>query len=270
MTLPIDLVLVRHGQSEGNLAKRRSEGGDDSAYTDEFLNRHSASFRLTKLGRRQTQRTSEFLRNEFYKDGVGFDRLSTSDYIRAIETSGYLQLPNAEWLTDFYLTERDWGELDIYSENERRKKFSAELRRREVEPFFWRPPNGESFAQLCLRVDRVLDTLHRTASKKPKLLVCHGEVIRAFQVRIERLSQARFKELIFSKKSEDRIHNCQVVHYTRRDPDSKKIFPYAGWVRWIRPTDTPITTSGWREIVRPRYSNADLLEMANRIPIMVE
>jgi NAD+ kinase len=264
MTLPIDLVLVRHGQSEGNAAKRLSEAGDHSAYTDAFRDRHSASFRLTERGRKQAVRAGELLKQEFIKEGIGFDRHITSEYVRAMETAGLLDLPGADWLCDFYLTERDWGELDICPENEREEKFGADLRRREVEPFFWRPPNGESFAQLCLRIDRVLDTLHRECADKRVLMVCHGEVMRAFQVRIERMSQLRFKELIFSRDANDSIHNCQIVHYTRRNPVKGRLAPYAGWVRWLRPTATPPTSSGWKEITRPRYDNASLLAVVER------
>ena len=272
MTLPIDLVLVRHGQSEGNLAKRRSEAGDHSAFTKEFRRRHSASFRLTIKGREQAQQAGEFLRKEFTGEGIAFDRYYTSDYLRAMETAGGLELPNASWYRDFYLTERDWGELDIYPEDERERKFMVELRRRKVEPFFWKPPNGESFAELSLRIDRVLHTLHRECSDKRVIIVCHGEVMRAFQVRLERLSQERFKELVSSRNRDDRIYNCQILHYTRRYPFDKSlpVLPYAGWVRWIRPTGTSITSSDWREIKRPRYSNAELLEIVSRTPAMVE
>ncbi|MCR4333693.1 MAG: histidine phosphatase family protein [Patescibacteria group bacterium] len=270
MTLPIDLVLVRHGQSEGNKAKRLSEAGDDSAYTDDFLIRHSAGFRLTDKGREQALQTGKFLRKDWFGNYTGFNRYITSEYLRAMETAGHLQLPGAEWYCEPYLTERDWGELDIYPENERQERFGAELQRREIEPFFWRPPNGESFLGLCRRVDRVLDTLHRECSDKHVLIVCHGEVMRAFQVRIERISQVRFKELMLSRKSEDRIYNCQVVHYTRANPADGALSPYAGWVKWTRPTDTPVTTSGWQKIIRPpHYSNEKLLEVVSRTPAMI-
>ena len=43
----MDLVLVRHGQSEGNVARSRSMMGDHSLYVGEFLNRHSSLWRLT-------------------------------------------------------------------------------------------------------------------------------------------------------------------------------------------------------------------------------
>lgn len=264
MTLPIDLLLVRHGQSEGNAAKRLSEAGDHSAFSEAFRNRHTSSFRLTDRGQRQATKAGAYLREAYFK-GDGFDRYYTSEYIRAQETAALLALPHAEWFCDFYLTERDWGELDNCPESERAEKFSDALARREVEPFFWRPPNGESFAQLCLRVDRVLHTLHRECSDKRVLIVCHGEVMRAFEVRLERMPQERFKELVFSDVSEDRIHNCQILHYTRRDPfGQKRLMPYLGWKQWIRPTDEPMRFSGWHEIRRARHSNASLLRIVEK------
>ena len=54
--LPVDLVLVRHGQSEGNVANRRAERGDKRIFTPEFRLRHSSSFRLTDLGRSQAEK----------------------------------------------------------------------------------------------------------------------------------------------------------------------------------------------------------------------
>jgi NAD+ kinase len=267
--LPIDLVLVRHGQSEGNLAKRRSEAGDHSAYTPEFLDRHSASFRLSALGREQALLAGDWIKNHLCSNGICFDRYITSEYTRAMETAALMNLPNARWYCDFYLTERDWGELDVCSERERHEKFGAAMHRRKVEPFFWRPPNGESFAQLCLRVDRVLHTLHRECGDKRVVIVCHGEVKQAFRVRLERMSQVKFKEVIFSDKREDRIYNCQVTHYTRRNPESGELSKYANWVRSVQPTDNPVWTSGWRKIERPKYSNEELLEVVSRVPAMV-
>ncbi len=48
--LPYELILVRHGESEGNLAQARSKRGDMSAYTPEFRRKHSSSYRLTDKG----------------------------------------------------------------------------------------------------------------------------------------------------------------------------------------------------------------------------
>ena len=269
MSTPLDLYFVRHGQSEGNAAKRLSEAGDSSAFSADFRDRHSSSFRLTDLGYQQARAAGIFLRQNVLGQDFVFDRMYVSEYARAQETAGLLGLPGANWLCDPYLTERDWGDADNLPDDERKKRFGEALKKREVEPFFWRPPNGESFSDLCLRVDRVLDTLHRECSDKRVIIVCHGEVMRAFQVRLERLSQVRFRDLIFSDRSEDRIHNCQITHYTRRDPSSGQIRPYAGWVKWTRPAEEGSPSSDWSTIRRTTYSNADLLHLVRQIPRMV-
>lgn len=263
--LPYELVLVRHGQSEGNAAKRKSERGDNSAFTDEFRNLHSSSFRLTELGVNQAKAAGEYITKEFYQNGIGFDRYITSEYLRAMETAGELRLPHSEWYAEYHLRERDWGELDNCPEDERAEKFGEALHRREVEPFFWRPPNGESFADLSLRVDRVLHTLHRECADKRVIIVCHGEVMWAFRVRIERMSQQRFKKLHLSKDSKDRIHNCQLIHYTRRNPTTGKLAESANWFRMIRPAEKLPVLQSWETIVRPKYTSRDLLKAVDEI-----
>lgn len=266
MTLPRNLVLIRHGQSEGNIAKRRSEEGDHSAFSPEFRMRHTESFRLTDRGRSQAERAGQWLR----ENGLGsFDRYMVSAYTRAAETAALLALPNAEWMLSPYLTERNWGDIDNVPQDELLALHGEALLGRDVEPFFWRPPNGESFLDLCLRVDRVLDTLHRECSEQDVVIVCHGEVMRAFQVCLERLTQSEFKDLILSQKDWDRIHNCQIVQYSRWDPSSRGLWHHADWVRIIRPTDSPARQSEWRTITRHRRTNEELLEMVNRSPAML-
>lgn len=105
---PYELILVRHGQSEGNLAVSRSEKGDLSSYTPEFKNKHSSSYRLTDKGVKQAKVTGEWIRENI---GDQFDRYYTSEYVRAMETAAHLGLPNAQWYTEIVLRERDKGTI---------------------------------------------------------------------------------------------------------------------------------------------------------------
>lgn len=266
MTLPIDLILLRHGQSEGNLAKRMSEAGDPTAYDNLRKDRHTRSFRLTELGRQQAERAGVWIRKEF----PHLDRFIVSEFARAMETAALLGLPGANWYSNFFLTERDWGEYDSCSEQEREERFGKALAMQDIEPFFWRPLNGESLSELCLRLHSLLGTLHRECGDKQVILVCHGEVMWAFRVLIERMSQKRFKELHLSKEPLDRIHNCQVLHYTRRDPASGRIAKHANWMRMVRPSEDPVWHSGWQSIVRPTYSNEELLAIVEGYPRVLE
>jgi len=84
---PMELVLVRHGQSEGNEAVARSKKGDLSAYVPDFQKKHSSSYRLTDKGLLQARVAGRYIREHVSEK---FDRYYTSEYVRAMETAGLL------------------------------------------------------------------------------------------------------------------------------------------------------------------------------------
>jgi hypothetical protein len=69
-----EVVLVRHGESEGNVAFNRSMAGDHSLYSGEFLERHSSLWRLTDRGRAQALTTGEWMRANVDLDFDAFVR----------------------------------------------------------------------------------------------------------------------------------------------------------------------------------------------------
>jgi broad specificity phosphatase PhoE len=259
MGMPNDLVLVRHGESEGNKAVTASKQGDNSYYTQKFKDRHNSTWRLTDFGREQAKKAGSWIKHNI---SSSFDRYYTSEYLRAVETAAYLDLQDAMWMREFYLRERDWGEMDCISREERRQKYGESLERRKKESFVWWPPAGESIAQICLRVDRKLDTLHRECDGKRVIIVCHGEVMWAFRVLIERMTLDRFRELDESSNPFDTIHNCQIIHYTRNNPLTGNCEQYINWMRTVVPWDISLSSNTWQKIERERYSNKDLLAYA--------
>ncbi len=265
--MPVDCVLVRHAESEGNAAQHASQKGDSRHYTDEFRARHSSSWRLTDRGIHQAEAAGAWIRANL--NGGRFDRAYVSPYIRALETAARLNLPDVRWRQNLYLRERDGGDLEPLTDTERRQQFTHTLERRQTEPFFWTPPNGESIADTCGRIDRVLETLHRECSDKSVILVLHGETMWAFRVLIERWSSQRFVERHTSKKPEDRIHNCQVIHYTRRDPDTGTLAPHYTHVRSVNPTAEPPIRNVWEPIIRETFSSDDLLAYVQQTPRMI-
>jgi NAD+ kinase len=262
MTMPFDLVLVRHGESEGNVANRRSRRGDDSHFTEEFLKRHSSSWRLTEKGRTQATTAGAWIRENI---APTFDRCYTSEYLRAMETAALLGLEHVRWYPEFYLRERDWGVLDVMSQTQRIEEHAEALKRREADPLFWTPPNGQSMADLCLRVDRVIDTMHRECADKSVVIVCHGETMLAFRVRLERMRHERFRELCASRDPHDQIGNCQVLHYTRREPGRSTLAAHLDWMRSVNPTDPTLSSNEWQRIERRSLVNDDLLAYVERM-----
>jgi broad specificity phosphatase PhoE len=266
MTMPIRLVLVRHGESEGNFANARSRKGDNSLFTPEHTDRHDCAWRLTDSGICQAKAAGAWIRSN-YNNGGMFDRHFVSVYVRAMETAAHLDLPNADWCMTLHLRERDWGDFTFKTDEERRTSFAENLERRRMSALFWEPPNGESIANVCeTRVFRMLDTLHRECSDKRVIMVLHGDLMMAFRIVLEHLSPQQFAEIDCSRDPLDRIHNGQVIEYTRRNPETGRLDHACRWMRSVNPTDLSTSRNVWQPIAGETYSNAQLLALAQRSP----
>ncbi|MBN1325894.1 phosphoglycerate mutase family protein [Candidatus Falkowbacteria bacterium] len=266
MAMPNDLVLVRHGESEGNVIKHAQEQDKKIKIPAAYYERHSTDWRLTKLGVKQAKMAGKWLRENV---DMQFDRYYTSSYNRAKETAAHLQLPNAHWFPTPYLGERNWGILDQYPVEVRIKKFQADFKSKEINAFYWAPPRGESMVQICMRVDRVLDTLHRECDGKRVIIVCHGEIMWAFRIRIERMTVEQFLGLDQSENPFDRINNCQIIHYTRKDPQSKKVTSHMDWMKSVCPTNLSLSRNEWVKVTRHSFTNEDLLQEAEKIKRLI-
>lgn len=256
--LPIDLIVIRHGESEGNVVNRASRKGDTSLFTPEFRNRHSREFRLTNNGIKQAQIAGDWL-----KQHVDFpiDRFLVSDYIRAKETAYELNIEGATWSVEYQLRERDMALMDNLSSEEKERLYAVEAKQHQLDPFLSIPAGGgESVAALCLRLKAdTIAHLARDYSSMRVAMVCHGHVMRALQLELLQLGHDDFLRLDGSKDPKDKIRNCQIMWYTRRDPRNGRVqgsHLYA-W-RSLSPEDQAQTDTGWIKIERKRLTNAEL------------
>eukprot|EP00320_Phaeocystis_rex_P019203 CAMPEP_0119084258 /NCGR_PEP_ID=MMETSP1178-20130426/128923_1 /TAXON_ID=33656 /ORGANISM="unid sp, Strain CCMP2000" /LENGTH=347 /DNA_ID=CAMNT_0007067209 /DNA_START=35 /DNA_END=1078 /DNA_ORIENTATION=- len=265
-----ELVIVRHGESEGNVAYEASVAGDHSMYSGAFLERHSALWRLTEKGEDQAKIAGEWLRSNIKcsSDKRQFDCHFTSEYVRAMETAGLLGLPGARWRPEVMLRERDWGEYDLCSQQQRREAFEDYEARRRRESLFWAPPGGESLAQVVQRVDAFLLFINRRFAGGRVIIICHGELMWAFRLRFERLSQLRYREMQAERCSRQKIHNGQIIVYSRRCPETAKLHSSFRFQRFVCPWDVSRSGGdGWRPIERSGgLSGAELLAQARSFP----
>ncbi|KEP64153.1 UNVERIFIED_CONTAM: phosphoglycerate mutase family protein [Hammondia hammondi] len=307
--MPVDLVLVRHGQSEGNLAQRLCRqqqqnsgtlcGSNDplsastssvrdnasaelgmGVWSKEFRERHNSLYRLTDKGRMQAAVAGRWIRSHV---ATLFDKYFTSEYVRAMETAAMLSLPSARWATEMYLRERDRGILANKPHHERHEQHPEEMRRKERDAFYWQPSGGESIANLCLRVDRVMENLCESCSGLRVIIVCHGGVIKSFRALIERVRPTESRSSVSSGSGPggatggataargqlEKIHNCQIVWYSRRDPRTGSISSKYNWVKSVCPWNMNLSSNQWREIRRHVYSNEELLRSVHQVPQLV-
>jgi broad specificity phosphatase PhoE len=280
------LYLVRHGESEGNVAQRESRSGNERHWqNEEFRNRHTSRYRLTSRGREQAERAGQWLKERLFDEnsnaGKLLDGYWTSEYVRAMETAAHLRLDDAKWRVEFSLRERDKGVLAGLSSSERdnavhggsddgEASFIRLVERvRSAEPFFGGIAGGESLAQLAMRVDLFLAELNAVHRPEHRVVVvAHGNFIKVARARIEHLTEAMVQN--WSDNKEHDIGNGDILEFTRRDPSTGDIvnhnsFAFARLVR----TSSPSSAS-WHRIQWPRFTNDQLLQHVEVHPQIVE
>jgi NAD+ kinase len=262
--LPLNLVLIRHGLSTANEAKHHYKNtGDDSLYTEELLGLHSNAFPLSTIGIEQAYAAGDWLRREQF---TSFQRYYTSEHRRAFHTAALLNLQNARWYRDQVLRERDHGIMDNLHPDVVKKRYAEYKRELEKSPFYAKPANGESIAETVDRLrSTFMSTLHRECSNGNVIVVAHGEVLWALRFIIERMSVEKYEELDRSEHPHDRMNNCQILQYTRVNPnDPSDIRTHPMWMRSVCPWDETRSPNIWQAIVRKSYTNEELLALVKK------
>jgi len=263
--MPRDLFLLRHGESEGNLALRAMRNGDDSLLTHpEFSRQHSSRWRLTARGREQAGKAGAWLNENATSD---FDRLYTSEYARAVETAGELQLEQTAekrcWRISPYLRERNWGDIDRATEAERASVYQRNLLDQDITPYYWRPPNGESLVEVSARLHLWINTLQRDQAERV-IAVAHGEVIDTIRIELERMNEHDFMAMQNGRSGH--VGNCSLIHYTRSEPGGQTELERYGWRRQIDPTGARVEVGEFEEIERQQYNSDQLLRLVQKSP----
>jgi len=263
MGMPKNLFLVRHGQSEGNLVRRQyEESGKESFFTEEFLGLHESQYQLTENGIWQAKQAGKWFKENNF---LNFDRLLVSNNVRAMQTAAYLSLPKAWWMIDYNLRERDGGLFNVMKPSKRDKDYADQQKFYDTQPFLFRPPQGESIADVCQRIKIVLDTMARECDGKDVIIVNHGHVMRVFRIILERMSLQQANEILVSPAEAMRVPNCSIIHYTRENPFAQGgLAERFKWVRMIRPAGGGNPQDEFTEIVRKKYTNTELLAEAEK------
>jgi broad specificity phosphatase PhoE len=111
---------------------------------------------------------------------------------------------------DERLREIDFGVLDGLTKHGIAHHYPDEQKRRAKLSKYWhRPPAGESWPDVALRVHSFLGTLTSEAAGESVLVVCHSVVVLIFRKLLERLSEKEIREI----DRESEVENCSVTHY---------------------------------------------------------
>ena len=208
---PQTIWIVRHGQSAGNVARDAAEAAGlpliDIATRD-------MDTPLSDLGREQAHALGKWFGEMEAEQGPNV--ILCSPYIRAFETAQIvletagIDRDDVTFNVDERLREKEFGILDRLTKHGILAKY-PELgeQRAHVGKFYFRPPGGESWCDVILRLRNVIDTITREYSGERVLIVAHQVTVSCFRYLFERLDEKRILEM---DRSAD-IPNCSVTSY---------------------------------------------------------
>ena len=272
MGMPLDLYVIRHGESEANVIVEAGQQGDDSLYTQDNVTVPDRSWRLTATGRKQADCIGRWLVSQ----QPLFDRYLVSPYVRTRETAATMALPKARWEETRVLRERSWGEISTVTQQYFRDNYPRNWMFKRTDPLYWRPPAGESIADVAEdRVHNLLTSLNRRSEAESVVAVSHGDFMLSLMLTLEDISDEEF--LRRTEAPEWRITNCTCFHYSRRDPNTGRTSQRVRWEQTARPVLNEQTgrwevkVDEWREFQRPIMSNGDLVDVVHSVdPHLVE
>lgn len=214
-SLPKALWFVRHGESSGNVARDAAEAAGlpviDIATRD-------MDVPLSDKGRTQAAALGRWLAAVPEPDRPTV--VLTSPYVRAGETARLLLeagrpvLGGLPVVVDERLREREFGILDRLTKAGIIERHPEEAERRAfLGKFFHRPPGGESWADVALRLRTVLDAIARDHDDDRILVVTHQVVITLFRYLLERLTE---DEVLAVDRAEE-LANCSLSTFEQDD-----------------------------------------------------
>ncbi len=208
---PERLWLVRHGQSQGNVAR---DAADEAGAHEIDIDMRDVDVQLSELGMRQAEAAGRW-----FAALPGNERpelILSSPYVRARQTAeiicrqGALSGGEARTIVDERLREREFGIFDRLTTIGIRERFPEEAAHRtRLGKFYHRPPGGESWADVILRLRSMLNTINLHYCDRRVLVVCHQVVVLCFRYILEELDEKQI--LSIDKQAE--FLNCGIAAY---------------------------------------------------------
>src|SRR5829696_1218917 len=215
---PERLWLVRHGQSQGNVAR---DAADAAGHHEIDINVRDVDVPLSELGVRQAVAAGRWFASLPADERP--EIILSSPYLRARQTAeaicaaGALAGGPARSIIDERLREREFGVFDRLTTAGIRHKYPEEAAHRAMlGKFYHRAPGGESWADVILRLRSMLNTINLHYCDRRLLIVCHQVVVLCMRYILEELDEAQI--LAIDKQAE--ILNCGICAY-EFEPDAK-------------------------------------------------
>lgn len=245
---PDRLWIVRHGQSAGNVAR-------DAAHAARLaridIQHRDVDVPLSPVGHEQAASLGHWF--AAMPAGARPDVLLVSPYLRARQTAQAVVdagglAPDAAPVADERLREKEFGVLDRLTRwgIEQEHPEQAELRRL-VGKFYHRPPGGESWCDVILRLRSALDTVSLHHGGRRVLIVGHQVVVLCLRYLLEDLDE----EGILAIDREGDVPNCGVTEYAfdpARGPNGGLALHRYNFTAPMEREGTPVTAEPDRQV----------------------
>jgi broad specificity phosphatase PhoE len=207
---PDKLWLVRHGQSAGNVARDAAH----AARADRLsVTGRDVDVPLSDLGILQARTLGGWFAD--LPTAQRADALLVSPYKRAIRTAELMREvggldADEPVCVDERLREKEFGILDGLTAQGVANLVPEQAHFREVlGKFYHRPPGGESWCDVILRLRSLLDTIALHYAGRRVVIVAHQVVVLCLRYIIEKMDEAQ----ILAIDAEGDVANCSVTEY---------------------------------------------------------
>jgi broad specificity phosphatase PhoE len=208
------LGVVRHGQSTGNVTAEEAETGGLEAID---IPERDADVPLSETGREQAEAVGRWLAGLDEEDRP--EIAVVSPYLRTRQTAGLaLEGTGITMIVDERLRDRELGVLDLLTGRGVEARLPGEAaRRRRLGKFYYRPPGGESWADVLLRLRALLREIREDHADGRVLLFAHEATVLLVRYLAEHLSE---DELMAVARS-TAIANTSISSWRRVDGEFK-------------------------------------------------
>jgi broad specificity phosphatase PhoE len=207
---PAKLWIVRHGQSAGNVARDAAQAAGHAMIDIPI---RDVDVPLSDLGHRQAGALGRWFAS--LSDEEKPEVVISSPYVRARQTAQAIceaggTAQKRPPILDERLREREFGIFDRLTTHGIREKFPDLAEQRTLlGKFYHRPPGGESWADVILRLRGALDSISLHHADRRVLIVCHQVVVLCLRYILEEMDEAQ----ILAVDREADVLNCGVCEY---------------------------------------------------------
>ncbi len=208
---PGQLWIVRHGESAGNVARDAAVVAGQPRID---LDIRDVDVPLSPRGERQSDALGRWFAELAPEQRPQV--VMVSPYLRARETAarvhaqGGVAIAPAAFDVDERLREKEFGVLDLLTRMGIETEFPDQARFRSLlGKFYHRPPGGESWCDVILRLRSLLDTIYLHHEGQRVLIVAHQVVVLCLRYLLEGMDEAR----ILAVDREGDVANCGITEY---------------------------------------------------------